>query len=156
MEKNVQNSVPEYKVIFQNQSKITEDVPKNSLQELCQYIMLRGKQLGDPQKVVFPNGKEYLWGEAGAYAAHQFAAKGRISENDFIQMLTEHSNNKLNLAKINLDVLRETYLGWQMEYKMAEQKLQETLNCMSTAFEEYSSARKAILELNEQSHGTKD
>ncbi|MDD3688381.1 MAG: hypothetical protein PHE56_16675 [Bacteroidales bacterium] len=146
---NVLKKTPEYKVIFQNNARIVEDVPKNSLQELCQYVLMRSAQLGDPQKVIFPNGQELIWGEVGAYAAHQFAAKGRITESDFLQMLTEHSSNNLTLAKAETDKLRDVYLSWKKEYKQAEQKVQEALAGLSASFEEYMTARKAMQTINE-------
>ena len=150
--KNSKENTPEYKVIFHNSSKISEQVPKNSLQELCTYLFMRTEQLGDPEKVVFPNGKEYFWGETGAYLAHQFAAKGTISDTEFINMLSDHSNNALTIAKVDTDKLHEIYIGWRNEYKMAEQKVQETLQGMSTAFESYMLARKAEQQLKEQHH----
>lgn len=47
---------------------------------------IQGETGMEPSSITLPNGLALPW---NAYAAHQFAAEGRISEKDFIKMCEE-------------------------------------------------------------------
>ncbi|MFA6400874.1 MAG: hypothetical protein WCX31_04505 [Salinivirgaceae bacterium] len=140
----------EFIIHFHQVAKITEEFTENSLTGLCYHIFEASKTWGDPVKVVYPNGTEYYWGEKGMWLAHQYAAEGRITEEQFLTWLKEYNADATVMAQRDVNSLAEIVTGWKAEIKQAEQKTQEAIAGYSNAFEMYMKARTHLFTLNQE------
>ena len=66
-----------FKLIYQVESEKLIEVVRVAWQVISETGM-------DPESIVLPDGRILPWNEG--WAAHQFAAEGRISEEQFIEM----------------------------------------------------------------------
>ena len=76
-----ETKVKTYTLVFTDEEK---EVPAGSFTELCNYIFQHYTPETEPETIILPAGEEIEW-NAGVINA--FAAKGRITEKEVIQML---------------------------------------------------------------------
>jgi len=73
--------VARYTLVF---TDYEETIEAESLQQLCLHVIEHYDDSNEPDTFITPDGNEYEW---HAYAANAFAAKGRMNEKQFLNML---------------------------------------------------------------------
>ncbi len=61
-----------------------EEVPAGNFKEICESVFEKYNPSNDPETIILPSGEEIAW---NAYVVHSFIAKGRITEEECIELL---------------------------------------------------------------------